>query len=144
LNRASSAADVYSHVPYQGRVEVKVKKPCRSLSVRAPEWIESGSPRMKATRAGNPVPLVWDGRYVRTLESINTGDVIVFSFPIELRTVRATIADTDYTLEIRGNTVVSISPGGENGPLYRREYMKADRAPTVKVSRFIAQQSLIW
>ena len=32
LNRASAGADVYSHVPYQGKVEVKVKKPCRSLS----------------------------------------------------------------------------------------------------------------
>jgi hypothetical protein len=58
--------------------------------------------------------------------------------------VTQTIAGTSYSLEIKGNTVVSISPGGENGPLYRREYMKADAAPTTKVKRFVAEQALLW
>jgi hypothetical protein len=144
LNRASPWADVYSHNPYQGRLEVKVKKACREISVRAPEWIESGSPSITATRAGSTVPLAWDGRYLRTIGPANPGDLIVFSFPIETQTVKQTIAGVPYTLEIKGNTVVSISPGGENGPLYRREYMKGDRAPTVKVKRFIGEQMLAW
>jgi hypothetical protein len=37
-----------------------------------------------------------------------------------------------------------MSPLGENIPLYSREYMKADRAPTIKVKRFVAEQSLLW
>ena len=143
LNRASAWADVYSHVPYQGKVEVKVKKSCRSLLVRAPEWIESGSPHMKVTRSGSALPILWEGRYVRT-GPVNTGDTVVASFPIYTRTVKETIAGTAYTLEIRGNTVVSISPGGENIPLYRREYLRADAAPTLKLKRFVAERSLLW
>jgi hypothetical protein len=143
LNRASTWADIYSHIPYQGRVEVKVKKPCREIRVRVPEWIESGSPHVKATRGGNSVSLTWEGRYVRTGPA-NPGERIVLSFPIETRTVKQTIAGTAYTLSIKGNTVISISPGGENGPLYRREYLGADNAPTIKVHRFISQQNLIW
>jgi hypothetical protein len=144
LNRASPWGDVYSHIPYQGRVEIKVKKPCRGLSVRVPQWIESGSVHVKATRGGDSVPFTWDGRYVRTIAPVNPGDVVVLQFPIETQTVKQTIASTPYTLEIKGNTVVSISPGGENGPLYRREYMKADAAPTTQVKRFVAEQALLW
>jgi hypothetical protein len=75
---------------------------------------------------------------------VSAGDKIVVTFPIETQTVKQTIAGTPYTLEIKGNTVVSISPGGENGPLYRREYMHADNAPALKVRRFVAEQPLLW
>jgi DUF1680 family protein len=143
LNRASAWADVYSHIPYQGSVEIQVKKQCSDLIVRVPEWIESGSAHVKAARGGRPVALTWEGRYVRT-GPVNRGDRVVLSFPIETRTVKQTIAGTAYTLDIKGNTVVSISPGGENGPLYRREYLRADNAPTIKVHRFITEQDLIW
>jgi len=37
LNRASPSADVDSYIPYEGRVEVKVKQDCE-LWVRIPEW----------------------------------------------------------------------------------------------------------
>lgn len=143
LNRASPWADVHSHVPYQGKVEVKVKKACRELVLRVPQWVESGSSQVKATSAGNSVPLTWEGRYVRT-GSANPGDTIVLWFPIGIQAVKQTIAGTAYTLEIKGNTVVSISPGGENGPLYRREYLKANGAPSTKVKRFVAEQALLW
>jgi hypothetical protein len=143
LNRASPWADVYSYVPYQGKVEVKVKKPCRSLLVRAPEWVESGSPHLTVTRGGAAIPILWEGRYVRT-GSVSPNDRLVVSFPIFTRTVKETIAGTDYTMEIRGNTVVSISPGGQNIPLYRREYLRADMAPTTKLKRFVAERPLLW
>jgi Beta-L-arabinofuranosidase, GH127 len=143
LNRASPWAEIYSHIPYQGKVEVKVKRSCRELLMRVPEWIESGSAQVKATRSGNPVSLTWEGRYVR-VGYVNPGDTVVLSFPIEIQTVKQTIAGTAYTLEIKGNTVVSIFPGGENGPLYKREYMKANDAPVTKVKRFVAEQALVW
>jgi hypothetical protein len=54
------------------------------------------------------------------------------------------IAGVAYKLEIRGNTVISMSPGGENMPLYRREHFRADKAPTVKVKRFVAEQTILW
>jgi DUF1680 family protein len=143
LNRASTWADIYSHLPYQGRVEIKLKEPCRDLAIRVPEWVESGSASVKATRGGAPVPLTWEGRYVRS-GPVNRGERMVLSFPIVTQTVKQMIAGTVYTLEIKGNTVVSISPAGENGPLYRREYMRADVTPTVKVKRFVADQPLFW
>ena len=143
LNRASPWADVYSHIPYEGRVEIKMKKPCRHLAVRVPEWVESGSPQVTAAREGSPVRLLWVGRYVQT-GSVNPGDTVVLSFPIATQTVRQTIAGTAYTMQIRGNTVVSMSPGGENGPLYRREYFMAEKAPMKRFKRFVAEQAILW
>jgi len=145
MNRASDAADVYSYIPYEGKVEIKIKKTCKDLSVRAPEWVETGSAnRVTLTRAGATLPTVWDGRYVRTIDSLRPGDLVTVSFAVPFQTVKTTMAGTDYTLEIRGNTVVSISPGGENGPLYQRAYMKADKAPTTKVKRFISERPILW
>jgi Beta-L-arabinofuranosidase, GH127 len=143
LNRASAWADIYSHVPYQGKVEVKLKKSFPDLVLRVPEWIETGSSQVKATRGGAPLRLTWEGRYVRT-GPVNQGDVVTLTFPIATQTVKEMIAGTEYTLEIKGNTVVSISPGGENGPLYRREYFRAGVAPTKKVQRFVAEKPLLW
>jgi hypothetical protein len=143
LNRASAWADLYSWVPYEGRIEVKMKKSCHAVVVRVPEWIESGSALVNATRNGNVLPLVWEGRYV-CADAVNAGDRLRVTFPISSRSVRQSIAGVEYTLEIRGNTVVSMSPGGENIPLYKREYLKADKAPTVTVKRFVSQESVRW
>jgi hypothetical protein len=49
LNRASAWADVHGYVPYQGRVDVKIKRPCQSVLVRVPEWIESRSEQVVCT-----------------------------------------------------------------------------------------------
>jgi len=143
MNRASPWADVYSHVPYEGRVDVKMKKGCGALLVRAPEWIESGSALIKATRNGSALPLTWQGRYVKAT-ALNAGDRVQVAFPINDRTVKQTIAGVEYTLDIRGNTVVSMSPGGENIPLYKREHLKADKAPPLKVKRFVSEQFVSW
>ena len=44
LNRASRWADVYSYIPYEGRVDLKMKLDCQSVRLRVPEWVEGHSP----------------------------------------------------------------------------------------------------
>jgi hypothetical protein len=39
LNRASAWADLDSYIPYEGRVDVRVKRDCE-LAVRIPEWVK--------------------------------------------------------------------------------------------------------
>ena len=43
MNRASKLADVNSCIPYEGRVEIKIKQPFKSVSVRAPEWVRGAA-----------------------------------------------------------------------------------------------------
>jgi DUF1680 family protein len=144
LNRASRWADVYSYLPHQGRVELKMKEPCRNVSVRAPEWLESGSPRMVCKVNGATRPLHWQGRYVN-VGAARPGDKIVVTFPISERTVKEKIGAGTYTLVTRGNTVVSMAPAGKNGPLYQnREKYRTHEVAWRPVKRFVADETIEW
>jgi hypothetical protein len=143
LNRASDWADIYSSIPYEGKVEVKVKKPLSTVLVRVPEWVAANSSDVAATTATGSRQFTWEGRYLN-LGSAKPGDVVTVTFPISTRTTKETIGNVDYTLEIKGNTVVSIDPPGKNGPLYERAYYRADKAPMRKVERFVPDAPIKW
>jgi hypothetical protein len=143
LNRASDWADIYSFIPYQGKVEVKVKRPLSAVLVRVPEWVSANHPEVAVmTPAGNR-QFAWEGRYLN-LGSASPGEVLTVTFPISTRTTTETIGNVLYTLEIKGNTVISIDPPGKNGPLYERAYFRAAEAPTRKVERFVPEELIKW
>ena len=143
LNRASPWADIYSHIPYEGRVDLKFKKPCSKVLVRVPEWIAGGSEEVTCQMNGARRPLHWEGRYVDAGPA-HPGDKLVLTFPIAERTVQETIGDVPYTLTIKGNTVTTIDPPGKAGPLYERAYYRANRAPMRKVTRFVTEETIAW
>jgi hypothetical protein len=144
LNRASRWADVYSYVPNQGRVDLKMKEPCKKVSVRAPEWIETESPQIACKVNGVLRPLHWEGRYVNVVSAI-PGDKITVTFPISERTVREKIGPGTYSLVIRGNVVLSIDPAGKDGPLYQgREKCRASEVGWKPVKRFVSDETIKW
>jgi hypothetical protein len=144
LNRASQWADVHSYIPYTGRVDLRIKAPLKSLTVRAPEWVKTGSGEIRAQVNGGPRALGWDGRYIN-LGPANAGDVAVLTFPIAERTVKERIGPETYTLAVKGTTVVAIEPSGQNGPLYAdRSAYRSDDLLWRKVERFVADEPVAW
>jgi hypothetical protein len=143
LNRATPWADVYSHVPYEGRVELKIKMPCNQVAVRAPEWCPQGSPELVCRANGALRQIAWEGRYVNAGHA-GPGDRLVFIFPIAERTVKETIGDVAYTLTLKGSTVTSIDPPGRYGALYNRAYFRQPQAPFKKVQRFVPDETIVW
>lgn len=142
LNRASEWCDVYSYIPYEGRVDLKIKKHCERTLLRVPEWVPSGSSQVSCTVNGHSRPTKWEGRYV-VLGSAAPGERFTVKFPIGERKVQERIGGVNYTLEIRGNTVISIDPPGQNGPLYERSYYR-EPVRWRKVERFIPDQTISW
>ena len=142
FNRASAWCDIHSYIPYEGRVDLKIKKSCDRTLVRMPEWIAGGSEQVSCTVNGRPRSIQWQGRYVEVGHA-KPGDTITVKFPISERTVQETIGGVSYKLEIRGNTVLSIDPPGRNGPLYERTYY---RQPVKwrKVDRFVPEREIAW
>jgi hypothetical protein len=142
FNRASAWCDIHSYIPYEGRVDLKIKQSCDRTLVRMPEWIQGGSQEVICTVNGRSRSLQWQGRYVEAGHA-KPGDTITVKFPISERTVQETIGGVSYKLEIRGNTVVSIDPPGKNGPLYERTYY---RQPVKwrKVDRFVPDSTINW
>jgi hypothetical protein len=143
LNRASAGADVYSFVPYEGRVSVKMKRPYPSVLIRVPEWVASGSSEVVGKVNGTPRKLTWKDRYV-DVGATKPGDTVDLAFPISTRTVKETLGTVRYTLEIRGNTVVSVDPPGKNGAIYERAHYKDADVPWRKVQRFVPEPEISW
>ncbi len=139
LNRASPWADVYSFIPYQGRVEIKVHQNCQTVLVHAPEWIASGSKEITAQVNGEPRPCTWQARYLN-LGKVEAGEQIVIQCPIGERTVQEKMGAVAYTLLVRGNTVVSVDPPGRLCPLFQREYLRESEPRWRKVQRFVADK----
>jgi len=140
LNRASPWADVDSSIPYEGRVDVKIKEACE-LSVRIPEWVKPDEARCYVNGADRP--LSWEGRYAVT-GKVEPKDVATLTFPIFERTDKVHIQGKEYTLIRKGNDVVQIDPPGKYCPLYQREKYRENKARTKKVERFVAQQQIDW
>jgi hypothetical protein len=144
LNRALSWADVYSYIPFEGRVDLKIKHPCKSVLLRAPEWVETGNAHTVCEGGGVARPITWKGRYV-DIGAVNPGDKLTMRFPIRVRTVREKIGAQTYTLKIKGNTVISIDPAGKKMPLYAdRASLEYGEVPWKKVNRFVSAAEMNW
>jgi hypothetical protein len=143
FNRASPSVDVYSYIPYEGRVDLCIKKESRSILVRMPEWVHPPSDKVELRVNSNARNFGWEGRYIN-IGPVKSGDKLTISFPISERTVaNQKIGNRVYSLVLRGNTVVSIDPPGEHCPMYTRSY-RADTVPQRAVRRFLSNQQIDW
>ena len=140
MNRASPWADVDSYVPYQGRVEIKIKQSV-DLAVRIPEWVTPPEVRVQVNSADRNVG--WDGRYAQ-VGGVRPGDTVTVTFPIAERTDVVYIEKRKYTLARRGNDVVSIFPRGRYYPFYQREHYRSGEPRWRKLTRFVSDQQIDW
>jgi hypothetical protein len=140
LNRASSWADIQSHIPYQGRVDILPKQDL-SLEIRLPEWAQPEE--SVCTVNGQPRPLRYAGRYAE-VGAVRQGDAVVMTFPIREQTQRLVVEKQPYTIIRRGNDVVAIDPPGKNWPLYQRGHYRTGETLWKKTNRFVPNQEIKW
>ena len=122
LNRASPWADVDSHVPFAGQVDIKIKQPCR-LAVRIPQWATPAATHCLVS--GVERPLGWERRYA-LVGDVKPGDVASLTFPIVPHRETVWIEKQKYTLLMKGNDVITIDPPGATCPLFRRDHYLTD------------------
>ncbi len=115
LNRASPWADVDSHLPYQGQVDVKAKEDIEELSVRIPAWADVGA--VEAAVGDVRRQVAWNGRYAK-LGPVPAGVTATVRFPIFERSEHVRVeklyglvlvATTSSTSTPRGSTSRSTS-----------------------------------
>ena len=157
LNRASPWLDVDSYLPYNGKVVLKNKKAGR-VHVRVPLWADKGATRSRIN--GKGVPPAWLNNYL-VFGGLSANDVITVEFPMVETTEQHTepTYQTTFTCQMRGNTLVDISPrretpswetvGQDDGvtsvlskgyPIYEREHLKGDEAPMREVTRYVSPE----
>lgn len=141
MNRPSKWADVNSHIPYAGRVDVRVKCKIKQLKVRIPEWT---TPRqIKCTVNRRKRQLDWVGRYA-IVHQVASKDEVTLTFPIFERKRETDIQSQHYHLITRGNEVVDIYPRGRFCPLYQRDHYRNDQTRWRKADRFVSDESVYW
>lgn len=144
LNRASKLVDIQSHLPYEGRVSVK-NKGARRIALRVPAWVNRHELVLSVNdkNAG----LDWIGNRL-LLTGLKPRDEVLLTFPVkETKAIYTTCANTEherrYDCAFRASTLVDISPRKESPtsyPLYLRDHMRQDKAPTVTRVQFVAER----
>ncbi len=153
MNRALRSADVNSHIPHSGRVDVIAKQPLNNVALHLPAWVRGDEAGLKCYVNDQPRELQRNGRYVET-GAVRAGDVVRLEFPIEitkleekplggagLTVLGAKVYDE---LVFKGNTLISIKPEGVTYPYYQRNHFRQAEPDWVKVERFISDEKIEW
>ncbi len=149
LNRNSTALDVASYLPYEGKV-ILSNKTSRKIYVRVPRWADKKVVRAWVNQ--EELTPVWFGDYL-VADRLQRGDTVIVEFPMveTVEKYRELTSGIEYTIRFRGNTVVDISPrslvplrprgvsdagstfGFTKGyPLYQRDFYKQQKSTPMK------------
>ncbi len=142
MNRASQWADINSHIPHRGQVDVTLKCDCE-VALRIPEWTTPQD--CKCTVNGQDVQPQWEGRYA--VVGAHKGDEVTLRCPISERSERLTFpgknedgtpTSTSYDVTVRGNEIVDINPPGERHPIFQRPHYREEETRWKTVEHFVS------
>ena len=131
LSRESDVATVRSYEPYEGLVEVTMKR-AGTLRFRVPGRVDLKD--VSAARNDEPATSRRE-RDLLAFPGLEKGDLIRIAYPLAQRTETVTVGDPefyrpiDYRITWHGNTVIAVDPQGEHCPLYQRDAARTEHPP---------------
>jgi hypothetical protein len=137
LNRASPWADIHSHIPYQGLVEVALKTDCE-VAIRRPAWAEPDACSLAID--GARVPPAWEGRYA--VASARAGQTVSLRCLLPERSETLHIIDKDYRVIVRGSEIVDIDPPGTRHPIFQKPRYRTGQTQWRTLERFVAERQV--
>jgi hypothetical protein len=142
MNRASPWLDVDSHLPYEGKVVIR-NKTAQKVAVRVPRWVDRSA--IVCHQNADEVSPYWVGSS-HVFDQVRANDKLTLEFPVVDAVEKYTHGGTEYTCTFRGNTLVDITPRDEalGYPIFVRDHMKADKAPTRLATRFVSPVVINW
>ncbi len=125
------AAELWSHLPREGRVEVAAHRSIPRLALRLPDGAEASGCRVRRA-GGKPIsegerPAAMEGPYA-VVDGLEAGERVEVIFPLrEYETVEAARGES-YRVRWKGSAAISIDPPGKKVPLYanRAGYLKPE------------------
>jgi hypothetical protein len=147
LNRAAPWLDIHSYLPYEGKVVIR-NKTAKRISIRIPAWVDRR--RLECLLNGGVISPAIVSHYI-DLDGVGPGDVIELRFPLAEQVITrtayaATPEETVYTIRMRGNTVMELTPENESPNVYPfyRESLQGNVAPLKTVTRYVSQVIPRW
>lgn len=149
LSRGSQWLDVSSYLPYEGKVELDIRRDIAKLQVRIPEWAGYTKVRFARTIDGETTegkgtePSRWANHVFLQLGPARAGEKIVITFPLSFRTTVETAMGERFEVEWRGDDVIDIAPRGKRKPLYSGR-PNLDRAPMREGTYYVPDREFVW
>ncbi len=158
FSRNSPWVEVISHQPYQGRIDIVIHDAPR-LQIRMPSWADERKMTVSVNGTAQSMDLskgifqfvrgnsaedlylcpcsdenerttaqIQDG-YLQ-FDGLKKGERITVSYPMQRVETCENVNGTEYHVRWRGNTVTGISPKGLTYPIFERDWMEAEEAPS--------------
>jgi hypothetical protein len=154
LNRRSPWCDVWSWLPYQGRLVVQ-NKGLRRIAVRKPGWARQATVRCRLD--GREAAPDWLGNRL-VFAGLKGNERIEVRVPVAVDKAEYGVVDLNdraahaavYACEFKGHTathVVSLGNADANGPpryrIFRRDAMRGDEAPMKDTPHYVHPEKLV-
>jgi hypothetical protein len=154
LNRQSPWVDVWSWLPYEGKLVVQ-NKGMRRISVRIPAWVKRGTIRSKIT-GKDAEPHFVGNRIV--FDGLKGNEQLELKVPVALEKARYSLVNLNeranivhrYDCEFKGNTAISVKWIKPAAPeehvwyrLFRREQMRAPKAPMKAMPAYVHPENIL-
>jgi DUF1680 family protein len=136
---APVALELWSSLPFQGRVTMLAHRQIDRLSVRLPDGTEPAAARVRRTLAGHE-PGSESAAQVHAqyaaIRNVQPGEQIELTFPLlEYDTVEQARADS-YKVRWKGSSVLRLEPAGPKVPLYSKRAWLKDHEPPRSAPRY--------
>ena len=125
LNKRTPYADIQSHLPYDGIVNVTINQPC-SLYVRIPEWASKDS--FLIFSDSEDIHSSWKKEYLY-FPSVKPGEDLSIRFFVRMVLTSETIQKWRFDILWHGDTIMQMSPKGDKVPLYQRAFVNSTNVP---------------
>jgi hypothetical protein len=124
------AAELWSYLPYEGRVEVRALQAIHRLALRLPDGADLAGTRVRRAAGTGEALARLDGQYA-IVPDVRAGETIELLFPLREYETTEKAAGVEYRAQWKGSSVVAIAPPGTRVPLYaNRSRILTSSAPT--------------
>lgn len=138
LSRNSPWVEVIGHQPYQGCIDILIHD-APKLSIRIPSWVSARE--IIANVNGIWVPFSISSKNYIGIEGMKKGQTLRIEYPLRKAEAIEKISGQEYKAIWRGDSVVSITPVGKLYPIFERQWMERDDAPTMASQPYKDQKS---
>ena len=131
------AAELWSHLPYTGRVIINAHRPISRVALRLPDGSETNTAtvvRSPGNRTSTPA-VKFEGQYA-LIEDVREGEQFELRFDLDRYETTERAAGKEYRVGWKGSMVTSLTPPGSRVPLYQSRTNVLKEAAPVSAPRY--------
>ncbi len=129
------AAELWSELPYAGRVVVRGHMQIERLALRLPDGADLTKVRLHrlAGKHGSSVSI--EGPYA-IIPGVAVGETVEVVFPLREYETTERAAGVEYLVKWKGSSIISLAPAGKRVPLYSHRASILDATPPYSEQRY--------